>query len=137
MADCIFCEIVAGRIPAEIVHETPGAVAFLDVFPAARGHVLVVPRAHAPTLQDLDERAIGELFGTVKVVQRRVMKALRPMGMNVGWNHGKAAGQHVLHLHVHLMPRFEEGGRGVQMVGAGGDRADIPTVAAAIRAVPA
>jgi histidine triad (HIT) family protein len=137
MADCIFCEIIAGRIPAEIVHETPGAVALLDAFPAARGHVLVVPRTHAPTLQDLDERAIGEFFTVVKAVQRRVLRALRPMGMNVGWNHGKPAGQHVLHLHVHLMPRYEEGGRGIQQVGTGGDRADLPAVAAAIRAVPA
>ena len=137
MADCIFCEIIAGRIPAEIVHEAPSAVALLDAFPAARGHVLVVPRTHAPTLLDLDDRAIGEFFSVVKTVQRRVVKALRPMGMNVGWNHGKPAGQHVLHLHVHLMPRFEEGGRGIQQVGTGGDRADLPAVAAAIRAVPA
>jgi histidine triad (HIT) family protein len=137
MADCIFCEIIAGRIPAEIVHETPSAVALLDAFPAARGHVLVVPRTHAPTLLDLDDRAIGEFFSVVKTVQRRVVKALRPMGMNVGWNHGKPAGQHVLHLHVHLMPRYEEGGRGIQQVGTGGDRADLPAVAAAIRAVPA
>jgi histidine triad (HIT) family protein len=136
MAECIFCEIMAGRIPAEIVHESPGAVAFMDVFPAARGHVLVVPRTHAPTLQDLDEKGVGELFAAVKAVQRRVMRALRPLGMNVGWNHGRPAGQHVLHLHVHLIPRFEEGGRGIQQVGTGGDRADVPKVAAAIRAVP-
>ena len=133
MADCIFCEILAGRIAAEVVHEGPGAVAFLDVFPAARGHVLVVPRIHAPTLLDLDGAAVGELFLAVQAVQAKVQRALRPVGMNVGWNHGRAAGQHVHHLHVHVIPRFEDGGRGIQMMGTGGDRTELPTVAAAIR----
>ena len=133
MPDCIFCEILAGRIAAEVVHETPGAVAFLDVFPAARGHVLVVPRIHAPTLLDLDGAAVGDLFLSVKDVQAKVQRALQPVGMNVGWNHGRAAGQHVHHLHIHVIPRFEDGGRGIQVMGTGGDRAELPTVAAAIR----
>ena len=133
MADCIFCEILAGRIAAEVVHESPGAVAFLDVFPAARGHVLVVPRIHAPTLLDLDGAVVGDLFLAVKAVQLKIQRALQPTGMNVGWNHGREAGQHVHHLHIHVIPRFEEGGRGIQVMGTGGDRAEIPTVAAAIR----
>ena len=77
MPDCIFCEIVAGRITAEVVHEGPAAV--------------------------------GDLFLAVKAVQAKVERALRPSGMNVGWNHGRAAGQHVHHLHIHVIPRFEEG----------------------------
>ena len=133
MPDCIFCEILAGRIAAEVVHETPGAVAFLDVFPAARGHVLVVPRVHAPTMLDLDSASVGDLFLAVKDVQSKVQRALEPVGMNVGWNHGLAAGQHVLHLHVHVIPRFEAGGRGIQVMGTGGDRAELPSIAAAIR----
>jgi histidine triad (HIT) family protein len=133
MPDCLFCEIAAGRIPAEVVHEAPGAVAFLDVHPAARGHVLVVPRAHAATLLDLDDGAVGELFRAVKVVQGKVGRALQPLGMNVGWNHGRAAGQHVLHLHVHVIPRYSEGGRGIQVMGTGGDRSELPAIAAAIR----
>ncbi len=133
MPDCIFCEILAGRIAAEVVHETPGAVAFLDVFPAARGHVLVVPRIHAPTLLDLAGAAVGDLFLAVKAVQAKILRALQPVGMNVGWNHGRAAGQHVHHLHIHVIPRFEDGGRGIQVMGTGGDRAELPTVAAAIR----
>jgi histidine triad (HIT) family protein len=133
MSACIFCEILAGRTGAEIVHESRGAVAFLDVFPAARGHVLVVPRAHAPTLLDLDDASVGDLVLAVKAVQVKVRRALAPSGMNVGWNHGRAAGQHVDHLHVHVIPRFEGGGRGIQVMGAGGDRAEVPSVAAAIR----
>lgn len=134
MDDCPFCQIAAGKLTAEVVHESPGALAFLDVFPAARGHVLVVPRIHAPTLLELDDGAVGELFRTVKEVQRKVQAALRPLGFNLGWNHGRSAGQHVLHLHVHVLPRYAEGGRGVQSVGSGGDRRDLAAVAAAIRA---
>ena len=133
MAECAFCEIVAGRVAAEVVHEAPGAIAFLDAFPAARGHVLVVPRAHAPTLLDLDDDAVGDLFRAVKVVQRKVRDALRPLAFHVGWNHGRPAGQHVFHLHVHVLPRYAEGGRGVQALGTGGDRAELAALATAIR----
>jgi histidine triad (HIT) family protein len=133
MPDCLFCEIAAGRVAAEVVHEAPGALAFLDVHPAARGHLLVVPRTHAPTLLDLDDAAVGDLFRSVKAVQEKVRRALQPLGMNVGWNHGRAAGQHVLHLHVHVLPRFAEGGRGIQVMGTGGDRSELPAIAAAIR----
>ncbi len=134
---CLFCRIVAGTVPAHVVHETPGALAFLDVHPAARGHVLVVPRTHAETLLELDDAAIGALFVCVKAVQEKVRAALRPLGFNVGWNHGRSAGQHVAHLHVHVLPRYADGGRGVQLLGAGGDPGEVETVAAsAPRATP-
>jgi histidine triad (HIT) family protein len=131
---CLFCDIVAGATFAHLVHEGPGAVAFLDAFPAARPHVLVVPRAHAPTLLELEDADVGELFGTVRLLQRRIQAAFRPLGFNVGWNHGRAAGQHVAHLHVHLLPRYADGGRGIQALGSGGDRAELAELAAALRA---
>jgi histidine triad (HIT) family protein len=133
MERCPFCRIAAGEVAAELVHEAPGAIAFLDAHPSARGHVLVVPRAHAPTLLDLDDAAVGDLFRAVKDVQRKVLAALRPAGFNVGWNHGRAAGQAVLHLHVHVLPRYGEPGRGVQSLGPGGDRGRLAELAAAIR----
>ncbi len=136
MEPCLFCRIVAGEVPAEIVHQDANAIAFLDVHPAARGHVLVVPRVHAATLLELDDAAVGGLFLSVKAVQRRVQQALGPAGMNVGWNHGRAAGQHVLHLHVHVLPRYGDRGHGVQALGQGGDRGDLAAVAAALRAAP-
>jgi histidine triad (HIT) family protein len=130
---CLFCRIVAGTAPAHLVHETAGTVAFLDAFPVARPHVLVVPRVHVPTLLDLDEEAVGELFRVVKLVQQKVASAFQPVGFNVGWNHGRAAGQHVDHLHVHLLPRYEEGGRGVQSLGSGGDRNELGALAEVLR----
>jgi histidine triad (HIT) family protein len=130
---CLFCRLIAGSAPAHLVHEGPRAVAFLDAFPAARPHVLVVPRAHAPTLLELEDADADALFRTVKLVQRRVLSAFRPLGFNVGWNHGRAAGQHVDHLHVHVLPRYADGGRGIQALGQGGDRTELDALAATLR----
>jgi histidine triad (HIT) family protein len=133
MSDCIFCRIAAGELKGEVVLETADAIAFLDKYPAARGHVVVIPRAHAATLADLDDAGVGGLFLAVKTVMRKVAAALRPAGMNVGWNHGRAAGQHVFHLHVHVLPRYGEGGRGVQVMGEDPGRVDLAAVGEAIR----
>ncbi len=116
MSDCIFCGIAARTLAAEIVHETPDAVAFLDKFPAAKGHVVVIPRAHAVTLLDLDDAAAAGLVRAVRDVMRKVTVALAPKGMNVGWNHLRPAGQVVDHLHVHVLPRWTQG-RGIQVMG--------------------
>ncbi len=132
MSDCIFCQIAAGTMKAEIVHETPDAVAFLDKFPAARGHVVVIPRKHAVGLTDLDDGAVAGVFLAVKAVMRKVTAALAPAGMNVGWNHGRSAGQVVDHLHVHVLPRWTQG-RGVQVMGERPGDVDAAELARAIR----
>lgn len=133
MSDCIFCRIAAGALEAEIVYQDEAAVAFLDRHPAARGHVMVIPRVHAANLLELDEAEVGRLFLSVKKVMQKVSDALRPLAMNVGWNHGKDAGQHVFHLHVHVLPRFHAGGRGVQMMGEGTGHVSFAELGAAIR----
>ena len=117
MNDCLFCRIMAGQSAAERVYESEGAVAFLDVMPAATGHTLVVPRAHAPTLTELDDESIGHLFRAVKTVITKLGKVLHPNAFQVGWNHGSAAGQHVFHLHVHVLPRRQPGA-GIQALAA-------------------
>ncbi len=132
MSDCIFCQIAAGTMKAEIVHETPEAVAFLDKFPAAKGHVVVIPRAHAVTLLDLDDAALGGVFRTVKDVMRKVTAALAPAGMNVGWNHLRPAGQVVDPLHVHELPRWTQG-RGIQQMGERPGDVNAAELARAIR----
>ncbi len=133
MSDCIFCQIAAGTMKAEVVHETPETIAFLDKFPATKGHVVVIPRVHVASLPDLDDAAIAGVFRAVKDVMRKVTAALAPAGMNVGWNHGKSAGQHVFHLHVHVLPRYAPGGRGVQMMGEGPGDVSAAELAQAIR----
>ncbi len=133
MSDCIFCQIAIGTTKAEIVHETPEAIAFLDKVPAAKGHVVVIPRAHAVTLLDLDDAGIAGVFRAVKDVLRKVTAALAPAGMNVGWNHLRPAGQVVDHLHVHVLPRWSQG-RGIQQMGERPGDVNAPELARAIRA---
>ena len=132
MSDCIFCRIAAGAMKAEVVHETPEAIAFLDKFPAAKGHVVVVPRVHAATLLELDDAAMAGVFRAVKDVMRKVTAALAPAGMNVGWNHLRPAGQVVDHLHVHVLPRWTQG-RGIQQMGERPGSVDAADLAQAIR----
>jgi histidine triad (HIT) family protein len=132
MSDCIFCGIAAGDVEAEVVLESEDAVAFLDRYPAAHGHVVVIPRIHAASLPELPDEAVGGLFRTVKTAMRKVSDAVRPVGMHVGWNHGRGAGQHVFHLHVHVLPR-QQPGRGVQLLGEGAEPGSLAELAAAIR----
>jgi histidine triad (HIT) family protein len=135
MTACIFCDMVAGTRKPHVVYEDQHVLAFLDIHPASRGHTLVVPKVHAERLEALDDRHIGPLFAGVKAVMRRVEAALRPAGLNVGWNHGWAAGQRVDHLHVHVIPRYPgDGGGGIQsLTRAWPEAEDLASVAAELR----
>ena len=135
MADCIFCKITAREVPAHTVYENEHVLAFLDVHPASRGHTMVIPKVHAERLDQLDDRHIGPLFQGVKTVMAILGRALKPGGLNVGWNHGWAAGQHVSHLHVHLIPRYAgDGGGGIQSLIRSSAKEELASIAAQIRA---
>lgn len=135
MTECIFCKIVAGEVKGNVVYENESVMAFLDIRPASRGHVMVIPKAHADRLDVLEDGNIGSLFTGVKAVMRLLEKALRPEGMNIGWNHGWAAGQHVNHLHVHIIPRYAgDGGGGIQSLIRSSVKEDLASVASQIRA---
>ena len=135
MADCIFCTIAAGKVKAHAVYENESVLAFLDIHPASRGHTMVIPKVHAERLDRLEDRHVGPLFTGVKTVMGILEKALRPDGLNVGWNHGWAAGQHVNHLHVHLIPRYGgDGGGGIQSLIRSSVKEDLASVADQIRA---
>ena len=117
MPDCLFCKIVEKKIPAKIIYENDSVVAFLDIMPRAAGHTLVIPKMHAPTLLDLSEEKVSELFAAVKQVDAMLVKVLAPEGVTIGINQGEASGQEVKHLHVHLLPRWQhDGGGAIQSV---------------------
>lgn len=103
---CIFCEIVARRAPAYLVYEDAEAIAFLDLFPFTRGHLLVVPKHHVPRLTDLAPEEHAPYIGALATVCRRAER-LSP-DYNVALNQGAAAGQIVFHLHFHVIPRYGE-----------------------------
>jgi histidine triad (HIT) family protein len=134
MPDCIFCKIIGGELKAHTVYEDESVLAFLDIHPSSRGHALVIPKAHAERLDLLEERHLAPLFSGVKRVMLLLEKALRPEGLNIGWNHGWAAGQRVNHLHVHVIPRYAgDGGAGIQYLVRSSVKEDLASVASQIR----
>lgn len=109
-ADCIFCKIVAGEIPCAKVLETDTVLAFLDIAPVARGHALVIPKAHFPTVLDIDPALGPDILAATARVGRALMRATGATGFNVGLNCNPSAGQLVFHAHWHLVPRIEGDG---------------------------
>lgn len=112
MVDCVFCKIVRGELPAHVVYEDSETVAFLDLYPMTDGHTLVIPKLHAARLSELPPALVGKLFQTVQRVSEQIARALGAPALNIGINDGRAAGQAVPHLHVHLIPRFPGDGGG-------------------------
>ena len=108
MADCQFCGIVAGSVPAHVVLDDEIAVAFLDARPVFKGHVLVVPLTHYVTLADLPDDLVGPLFPRVRRVSAAMPPALGAQGSFVGENN--VVSQSVPHLHVHVVPRTKGDG---------------------------
>lgn len=102
---CIFCKIVLGQVPSARVLETGHAVAFLDVNPVNKGHVLVVPKAHHATLADLPAGIAAQAAALLPGVCRAVKAATGAEGLNVIVNVGAVAGQTIDHVHWHIVPR--------------------------------
>ena len=138
VADCIFCSIVAGDSPGTFVYRDEDVAAFMDIQPINPGHVLVLPVGHAPYLADLEVAVAGRLAE----VGQRVAAAIRASGVrcegiDLFLADGEAAGQEVLHVHLHVIPRYRGDGFGFRF---GPDYASPPArdvleeVGAAIRA---
>lgn len=103
---CIFCAIAAGRAPAHRIAEDDRVVAFLDLFPAAEGHTLIVPRAHAENLFEAGEADLAAVAVWSRRIAHAIRRALGPDGLGVFQLNGAAAGQTVFHYHMHLIPRW-------------------------------
>lgn len=133
-ADCTFCAIRDGGMPAALVLDEDEAFGFLDVRPLFPGHVLVVPRTHHPTMLDLPAGEVGPFFATVQRVVRAVTTAMAAQGTFVAVNN--VVSQSVPHLHVHVVPRAKgDGLRGFFWPRTRySDDGEMATVAAQIRA---
>lgn len=106
--NCVFCDIVAGERPAQVVFESPEVVAFLDQRPLFPGHTLVVPRDHVDTLVDLPHHLIEPFFAAVQTLAGAVRDAMHADGTFVAMNN--VVSQSVLHLHTHVVPRRRKDG---------------------------
>ena len=102
--DCLFCKILSGDIPADIVYESDSAIAFRDVNPQAPTHVLVIPRKHVATINDLnedDQEIVGSLYLAAKEVARA--EGISDEGYRAVMNCNEGAGQSVFHIHLHVL----------------------------------
>lgn len=131
---CVFCMIRDGQIPSTKVHEDDRTIGFMDINPINRGHLLIVPKGHAPTVLDVSDEDMVATYRAAKKLAAAVQEALNPGGMVVAQFNGPAAFQSVPHFHVHVIPRWADDGKGFTWELIKGDPAQIAETAAKIRA---
>jgi histidine triad (HIT) family protein len=127
--DCLFCKIVAGDIPSARVYEDDRTVAFMDINPGTRGHLLVVPREHAADVHAIDPEDLKAVAMTAKTMAQRVRDKLGADGVNLLNSTGSAAWQTVHHFHLHVIPRYENDPLRLPWHPAPGDRDEIAVAA--------
>ncbi len=103
--DCIFCKIVAGDIPCCRIYEDDISLAFMDIGPLAEGHVLLIPKSHAVTIDEIPSEQAGAMLANLPALVKAVQSATGCQGVNVLQNNGLAANQLVGHVHFHIIPR--------------------------------
>ena len=104
--DCIFCKIVAGDLPAEVVDQDDHTVSLMDINPWTRGHALVIPRNHSRNLLEIGDDDLAHVASAAKRLAHRMKEAYGAEGINLLNSCGEAAWQTVFHFHIHVIPRF-------------------------------
>ena len=136
MDSCIFCEIVAGRASASVVYKDELSLAFMDLTPVTKGHLLVVPKAHYRNIFDCPADLAGYLLSVATKLANPLQRATGCQGLNVYIANEPVAGQDVWHLHLHMLPRYEGDGFGLKLP-AGyprqGERSTLDQIAFEIR----
>lgn len=129
-ADCIFCKIVAGELPASIVDEDEHTIAFMDINPATRGHALVIPRTHVADLLEIEPAQLAAVSIAARRLAGRAKEHLGADGVNVINSCGAVAWQTVFHFHLHVIPRYEGDPLRLPWTPAPGDSEEIAAAAA-------
>ena len=128
--DCIFCKVIAGEIPAEVVDSDERTITVMDINPATRGHVVVIPREHSENHLTVSEEDLNATMAAVRRIARRMEETLSPAGFNVLNNVGRAAWQSIFHFHMHVIPRYAGDPLQLPWHPAPGDRDEIAAAAA-------
>lgn len=110
MEDCIFCKIIRREIPSTPVYEDEHVYAFLDIKPTNPGHTLVIPREHHANIYTTPDETLGHIVSTARMLAIAIKTAVKADGVNLIMNNDPAAGQLVLHTHLHIVPRFQADG---------------------------
>ncbi|HDQ16926.1 MAG TPA: HIT family protein [Candidatus Vogelbacteria bacterium] len=108
--ECLFCQIASGQIPADKVYEDETWLAFLDIRPVNKGHLLLIPKEHYRNIFDLSDEALDKLGRPLAKLAQAVKKASQAEGVNIIMNNEPAAGQIIFHAHWHIVPRFSDDG---------------------------
>lgn len=132
-ADCLFCRILAGELPAQIVDEDERTVSFMDINPATRGHALVIPREHGEDLYDTDPQDVAATAVAAQRLAVRARDRLGADGVNLLNACRAAAWQTVFHYHVHVVPRYDDDPLRLPWTPHAGDMDEIAAAAAALR----
>lgn len=111
MGDCIFCKIAGGEIPSNTIYEDDNFRVILDLGPATKGHALILPKAHYADLFEIPEETLAGAANVAKKVAATMKKTLGCDGLNLVQNNGEAAGQTVMHFHLHVIPRYKDDGQ--------------------------
>jgi histidine triad (HIT) family protein len=134
--DCVFCRIVAGTADASVVYEDDRLLAFCDLNPVNPGHLLIIPKIHSVGLVDLDESDGSRMFMVAQRLATAVRSSgLRCEGVNLFLADGKAAGQEVFHVHLHVFPRYVGDLFHLDLGQRRASRRDLDEIAARVRAV--
>jgi histidine triad (HIT) family protein len=127
MPECIFCKIIRGELPSSKIYEDQDVIAFLDIMPVNKGHVLIIPKKHHETMLDVPDELLSGMMVASKKVASAVRQGLGCPGFNIQMNNYEAAGQVVPHAHLHIVPRYK--GDGLRLWPGGkykeGEREDI------------
>ncbi len=110
MTDCLFCKIVASKIPSTKVYEDDTILAFLDIHPVNIGHTLVIPKIHTVNLYDTPDTTLAHMMNVVKKLSVAIKSAVCADGINIEMNNDSVAGQIIFHTHMHIVPRFSGDG---------------------------
>ena len=133
-AGCVFCGIVVGREAASVVYSDETVLALLDIRPLTTGHLLVIPRVHAPYLADLDPAVGGHMFGVAQQMAAALRRSGLPcQGVNLFLADGEAAFQEVFHAHLHVLPRNPGDGFRIHAKWRSPSRAELDSVADKVR----
>jgi histidine triad (HIT) family protein len=133
-ADCIFCMIAAGDLPARIIASDERVLALMDINPATRGHALVIPRAHAGDIHDIGPEDLAAAIALAQLIAGRARSRLGAQGVNLLHSAGAAAWQTVFHFHIHVIPRYAGDPLVLPWSPAPGDEAQIAEAAAQLAA---
>ncbi|HEY7251488.1 MAG TPA: HIT family protein [Methylomirabilota bacterium] len=135
MTDCVFCKLRDGQIPSMKIFEDDMTIAFMDINPINSGHCLVITKAHAANLYEADVTDLQAAMATAQRVAVSIRDGLKPDGLNVLQANGPAAFQSVPHFHLHLIPRWNNDGKGFDWKLVPGNREQIMKVGERLRAL--